>query len=76
MIDQKLQAIFSDVFGLPASQFNENLSQDNLEAWDSVMHLSLLLTLEQTFGVTFDPEDGAKLTSVKAIRDALQARMK
>ncbi|TWT45098.1 hypothetical protein RAS1_15190 [Phycisphaerae bacterium RAS1] len=73
-MDEKLRGIFGDVFGLQPADFNDDLSNDDVEAWDSVMHLTLLLSLEQSFRVTFDPEEGARLTTVRAIKEALLRR--
>lgn len=70
-MDEKLRGVFSDVFGLRPSDYHDDLSNEDVEAWDSVMHLTLLLSLEQTFGVTFSPEEGARLTTVRAIKEAL-----
>jgi len=74
-MDEQLQRIFQDVFGLTPDQYHDKLSSDELEAWDSVMHLTLLLTLEQKFGVSFDPQVAAKLTSVPAIKAALERQL-
>lgn len=74
-MDEQIRAIFHDVFGLPPEQFRPDLTAEDVESWDSVMHLTLLLTLEQKFGVSFDPEVGVKLTSVSAIRSALAAAL-
>lgn len=70
-MDEQLQAIFHDVFGVAPADFHPKLDADSVEAWDSVMHLTLLLTLEQKFGVSFEPEVGLQLTSVAAIKTAL-----
>lgn len=70
-VDEKLQSIFSDVFGLKAEDFRPDLTSESVSGWDSVMHLTLLLTLEQKFGVSFDPEVAATLGSVPAIKQAL-----
>lgn len=43
-MDEQLQAIFHDVFGVAPADFHPKLDADSVEAWDSVMHLTLLLT--------------------------------
>lgn len=70
-VDAQLRSIFVDVFGLRAEDFTPDLTSERVSGWDSVMHLTLLLALEQKFGVTFDPEVGSTLTSVAAIKLAL-----
>lgn len=70
-VDARLQSIFGDVFGLKAEDYRPDLTSERVSGWDSVLHLTLLLTLEQQFGVSFDPEIAANLTSVPAIKQAL-----
>jgi acyl carrier protein len=46
----------------------------NLENWDSMGHLMLILELEQTFETGFEPEEVEKMTSVSAIVAALESK--
>lgn len=73
-MDEKLQEIICDVFRISPESYNAELDSADVEAWDSVLHITLLLTLEQAFGVSFDPTEGAELTSVPAIKAALANR--
>ena len=70
-MDEKQREIICDVFRIPSEAYHPELTSAEVEAWDSVLHITLLLTLEQTFGVSFDPVEGARLTSVPAIKAAL-----
>ena len=73
-MDEKLRDIICDVFRIPPAVYHPELTSADVETWDSVLHITLLLTLEQMFGVSFDPVDGAQLTSVPAIKAALAER--
>ena len=73
-MDEKLRAIFADVFGISDADYNDRLSTQTLKAWDSVTHLSLLLAIEQGFGVSFEPEEATAMTSVAAIKKALAGK--
>lgn len=66
-----LEDVFRDVLGVKDGEFREDLKLDAIPTWDSVVHLSLVLTLEQTFSVMFEPEEAAALKSVADIRAAL-----
>jgi acyl carrier protein len=70
----QLESVFRDVLGLKEGEFREDLRLENIPSWDSVVHLSLVLTLEQTFGVMFEPEEAAAMKSVADIRAALAAK--
>lgn len=66
-----LRGVFRDVLGVKDGEFHDDLRLDAIPNWDSVVHLSLILALEQTFGVQFDPEEAAGLRSVVQIKRAL-----
>lgn len=44
---------------------------DDLAAWDSLGHVNILMTVEQTFDVMLDVEDFQGLTSVPSIIEYL-----
>lgn len=75
MVDftQKVESIFKQVF--PAIQTQnvvfETLSKDDVEGWNSMEHLNLLLCLEEEFGITIPDDVGVRLTSFPAICEYL-----
>ena len=46
----------------------------DVAAWDSLGHVNLMMTLEQTFGVFLEVEDFARLNSVPAILGYLRGQ--
>jgi acyl carrier protein len=62
----------SSLFGIASSQITPATGSENLEAWDSMHQIHLIVALEAEFGVSFDPERALELTSVGAIEDALR----
>jgi acyl carrier protein len=63
--------ILADTLGLPPGQVDATTTMESQPAWDSVAHLNLVLSLEQQFGVQFDPEAMVNLVSIPAIESAL-----
>jgi acyl carrier protein len=49
---------------LRADEYRPDLRIGDVEKWDSVAHLDLISELENEFGVRFDLEDMATLTSL------------
>jgi acyl carrier protein len=43
------------------------MSIDNVEGWDSMAHVGLILALQKEFGVSISPADAIELTTVKEI---------
>ena len=69
----------ASVLGVEEDAINDNASMDNIEAWDSIRHINLIIALEQEFEISFPDEEVALLTSAQllgmAVCDALEGRM-
>jgi acyl carrier protein len=70
-MDEKLAEIFHDLFGVAQDRYGDHLAMNTVEEWDSVNHLTLVLSLENAFGVSFSPDEIPGLTSIGQIRAAL-----
>ena len=64
----------AEVFLLEGSEVTAESTPETIPAWDSMGHLNLILALEQKFGVSFDPDQIPKLTTVAAIAEAVSAQ--
>lgn len=64
--DIRLQAIFQELFALPAGSDIAACRQEQVAAWDSMAHISLMAAIEGEFGVTIDAGDSMLLTSYEA----------
>ncbi len=54
-------------FGVDEARVNATTVQDDLEEWDSVGHLNLMLAVEDEFGVRLEVDDMTRLTSVRSL---------
>lgn len=68
---REIRQAVADVFAVDAASVTDESSSENLPAWDSIGHLNLILSIEQQFGVSFDPNQIPKLTSVAALAEAV-----
>ena len=73
---ERVREIVADVFGLPPEQVRANSSPDNIESWDSLQHLNLVLALEQEFRTQFTPEEIEQLLSVELIAALVEEKVK
>lgn len=55
---------------------NENTTQKNCPAWDSLHHLNVAVELEDTFDVTLEPEEIADMRSIADIERILSNKLK
>ena len=69
---KKLNDLFYIIFKIPKNKDKKNVSYRNVEKWDSLNHVRLILTIESKFGIKIEPEDAYKLTSYKRISNFLK----
>ena len=77
MIDDiKLKEVLSNVLGVSIEEINDDSSPDNLDKWDSLSHIKLVMAIESEFEVELSPEDSMDMLSVKLIRMILEDVLK
>lgn len=74
--DLKLKEVMSNVLGTPIDKINDDSSPDNIEKWDSLSHLNLVMAIESEFRVELSPEDSMDMLSLKLIRIILEEALK
>ncbi len=70
-MDQPLRQVLEDLFALPPERYADDLTLESVPGWSSISHLTLVLALEETFGVQFSPEEISELVSVRKIKAIL-----
>ncbi len=64
---EQVQAIASDIFGVPVGKITAESSPETIETWDSMQHLNLVLAIEEKFGLQLSPEEIEEMKSVGAV---------
>jgi len=72
MLNERIFNAIGQVMNIPVEQVNENSSPENIEQWDSLQHMNLILTLEQDLHVKFTDEEIAEMVDVNLILKALR----
>ena len=67
------EAVVARVLGMSRSAVTDATSNANVAAWDSLNHVSLILELETTYGVSFSAEETLSMTDVAAIKRVLRS---
>jgi acyl carrier protein len=68
-IKLELQPIFANVFSDPNIEITESMNAENVDKWDSVTHLTMILEVEQFYQIKFKLKE---LTSMKNVGDMIQ----
>lgn len=70
-MELKLVEIMAPIFEVEESEISENASPENLEKWDSLAHMNLVIALEQEFDIQFTEDQIVESLSFKALADIL-----
>ncbi len=74
-IESKVFAILEDIFDIEGIELSLDSQQKDIEDWDSMGHIRLMLAIEEEFKIQIPPEKAVELDSVKSIvqylKDAL-----
>jgi acyl carrier protein len=63
----KVQEAFKTAFDVDPQQVTMETSAADIPLWDSVGHLSLASSLEETFGITLDVDELMEMENVREI---------
>jgi acyl carrier protein len=74
-IKEQILQVLSIVFETNIDLLNENSSQDNIEAWDSLKHLTLILALEEEFEISIPDEEVGNLVNYKIIEITIHEQL-
>tara|TARA_B100000780_G_C21114079_1_gene450522 strand:- start:1469 stop:1672 length:204 start_codon:yes stop_codon:yes gene_type:complete len=63
----------SSIFDIPIEEINEQTSVENCVQWDSFQHMSLLVAIEEEFGLTLNDDEVLGMKDFTSIIDILES---
>ncbi|MCY7388545.1 MAG: acyl carrier protein [Burkholderiales bacterium] len=63
-IHQKLRDVFRDVFDDPLLEITDSTTAADVEDWDSLTHINLIVAAEKTYAVSFTTKEVKALSNV------------
>ncbi len=70
----RLNQVFQQVFDDDELQVEPETSAKDIDGWDSVMHVTLIVNVEKAFGVKFSSSEVAALRDVGDLLHLIEAR--
>lgn len=69
MLDEdKLKQVVADVLEVDVATIDADFSMDTVEAWDSLRHMTLVLAIEDAFGISIPDDEAGNITSWPLIK--------
>jgi acyl carrier protein len=69
-----LAEVFRHVFEDDELTITHETTAADIEGWDSLMHVSLILAVEKTFGVRFSSSEVSSLMNVAMLMELINAK--
>lgn len=70
----RINQVFQEVFDDDELTVDRATTADDVEGWDSLMHVTLLVNVEKAFGVKFTSAEVASLKNVGELADLVDNR--
>ena len=67
----KLNEIIASTLHIPLDRVTDQLTMTEVESWDSLQHMNLIVSLEQAFQAEFTFEEIVSMQSVEEIKRVL-----
>jgi len=75
IIHDKLQLIFQDIFDDSAIYLQDSTTAADIEDWDSLMQINLIVAIEEEFQIKFKLSEVEKLRNVGEMIDAIAGKI-
>ena len=72
---EKLNEVFQDVFDDEEIIVNDETTADDIEDWDSLEHINLIVAVENCFGIKFNMGELTTMKNVGAMVDLILSRI-
>jgi acyl carrier protein len=73
-VERNVEQVIADVLQMPPTMVNDELAMQDVEVWDSLKHMELIVSLEETFGLQLTFEEIVTMQNVGKIKSVLKAR--
>lgn len=69
---ERVLSIVSNIMNWPLKNIHEDSSPEDIDTWDSLNQINLVLALEEEFGVKFTDVQIVEMLSVQSIIETLE----
>ncbi len=75
-LTEKLTTVFHEVFDDDTIVLSDNLTADDVENWDSLSHMNLLIAIEIAFDIEFSQSEVQSFANVGALKQTIAEKLK
>jgi len=74
-IENRIKNVIGAALSIPIDDINENSSAENIENWDSLKQINLVLALEEEFHIEFSDDEIMNMNQYGKIANTIQKKL-
>jgi acyl carrier protein len=74
-LHKKLTEVFRDLFDDDDIEISRETTADDIDDWDSTMHVTLMINIETEFGIRFSSKEIAGFKNVGELMDSITSKV-
>ncbi|KQQ33906.1 hypothetical protein ASG19_21690 [Rhizobium sp. Leaf306] len=74
-VNDRVIVVIGDTFGLASDDISLEDTADDIDGWDSLNHVTLMLRLSREFGIHIQPTETEGLANVGALVEFIQSKI-
>jgi acyl carrier protein len=74
-ITEKLTQVFREVFDDDTLVLTDKMTADDVDAWDSLSHVNLMIAIEIAFGIEFKQNEIQSFANVGELRQSIEEKL-
>lgn len=74
-LHERLEAIFAAVFRRDDLRLTDEMTAADVEGWDSLAHINLMFSIEESFGIRFDEDEFSSFHNVGDLKRAIAGKI-
>ena len=73
-MENRIKKVMSDILNIDVSSINDNTSPENVESWDSLKQMNIIVALEEEFDIEFNDEEIGEMLNYRLILEVLKEK--
>jgi len=74
-LNEKLTGVFREVFDDQSIVLSEEMTADDVDAWDSLSHINLIIAIELTFEIEFKQSEIQNFANVGQLKQSIESKL-
>jgi acyl carrier protein len=75
MISDQLTKVFREVFGDESITLDTQTTADDIDGWDSLSHINLIIAIEIAFGIEFTQQEIRSFNNVGDMQKCIEEKI-